>query len=235
MVEESKEVVVAQVATPEEAEIKDSVTSVERMASEITIKSDEDLQNAVDFVKTIKESAGKVTEFFKPMKDSAYKAHKSVCDREKSMLKPLQTAEKEVKEKIGCWTREQERIRAEREAEMRRMAEAESARKLEEAARLEAEGKKEEAEAALQDAQYTEDAAKNMTVMAASPKADGLSAQKAWEIVDVDSSKVPVEINGIEIRPVDTSAVMKIIKMSKGKVTIPGIAYRETTQVSVRR
>lgn len=232
---EGKEVVVAQVATPEEAEIKDSVTNVERMASEIVIKSDEDLQSAVDFVKTIKESASKVTEFFKPMKDSAYKAHKSVCDREKGMLKPLQAAEKEVKAKIGDWTREQERIRLEKEAEMRRQAEAESARKLEEAARLEAEGKNEEAEAALQDAQYTEEAAKNMTVTAAAPKASGLSTQKAWEITGVDATKVPVEINGIEIRPVDTSAVMRLIKMSKGKVVIPGITYRETTQVSVRR
>ena len=229
---EGKEVVVAQVATPEEAEIKDSVTNVERMASEIVIKSDEDLQNAVDFVKTIKESASKVTEFFKPMKDSAYKAHKSVCDREKGMLKPLQAAEKA---KIGDWTREQERIRLEKEAEMRRQAEAESVRKLEEAARLEAEGKNEEAETALQDAQYTEEAAKNMTVTAAAPKASGLSTQKAWEITGVDASKVPVEINGIEIRPVDTGAVMKLIKMSKGKAVIPGITYRETTQVSVRR
>lgn len=235
MSEESKEVVVAQVATPEEAEIKDSVTNVERMASEITIQSDGDLQKAVDFVKTIKESAGKVTEFFKPMKDSAYKAHKSVCDREKGMLKPLQAAEKEVKGKIGCWTREQERIRLEKEAEMRRTAEAESARKLEEAARLEAEGKTEEAEVALQDAQYTEEAARNMTVTAAATKADGLSTQKSWEITEVDSSKVQVEINGIEIRPVDTGALMKIIKMSKGKVVIPGITYRETTQVSIRR
>ena len=232
---ENGEVVVAQVATPEEAEIKDGVTNVERMASQITIQSDEDLQNAVDFVKTIKESASKVTEFFKPMKDNAYKAHKSICDREKNMLKPLQTAEKEVKGKIGDWTREQERIRAEKEAEMRRLAEEESARKLEEAARLDAEGKKAEAEVALQDAQFTEEAAKNMTVAAAAPKASGLSTQKAWEITNIDAAKVPVEINGIEIRPVDKSAVMKLIKMSKGKAVIPGITYRETTQVSVRR
>ena len=68
---EGKEVVVAQIATPEEAEIKDDVTNVERMAGEITIRSDEELQNAVDFVKTIKESASKVEEFFKPIKDSA--------------------------------------------------------------------------------------------------------------------------------------------------------------------
>lgn len=232
---EGKEVVVAQIATPEEAEIKDDVTNVERMANEIVIHSDEDLQKAVDFVKTIKESASKVTEFFEPMKKSAYEAHKSVCNREKDMLKPLQAAEKEVKGKIGDWTREQDRIRREKEEEMRRQAEAESARKLEEAAKLEAEGKKEEAEAALQDAQYTEEAARNMTVASAIPKVNGLSTTKAWEITDVDAAKVPIEINGIEIRPVDTGAVMKLIKMSKGKAVIPGITYKETTQVSVRR
>lgn len=232
---EVKEQVVAEIATPEEVEIQGEVTNVERIAAGIVITTDDELQNAVDFIKQIKESSSRVTDFFKPMKDSAYKAHKSICDREKEMLKPLTAAEKLVKGRIGEYTQEQERKRRELEEKLRKQAEAETARKLEEAAALEKEGKVEEMEAALMDAQYTEQASKNVSVNMTAPKASGLSTSKAWEITGIDSSKVPVEINGMEIRPVDEKAVMRLIKASKGKIAIPGITYRETTQVSVRR
>lgn len=230
-----KEKVVAEIVTPEEAQIQEEATNVERLAAEIVVNSEETLQGAVDFVKLIKESGAKVTSFFKPMKDSAYKAHKSICDREKEMLKPLNEAEKQVKQKIGAYTMEQERKRKELEEQMRRQAEAEAERKMAEAIEHEAQGNTQEAEAALMDAQFTEQAAKNVGVNMVAPKADGMSTSKAWEITGIDSSKVPVEINGMEIRPVDEKAVMRLIKASKGKIVIPGISYKETVSVSVRR
>ena len=88
-----------------------------------------------------------VTDFFKPMKDSAYQAHKAVCDREKTMLKPLQEAEKILKKSMSAYYQEQERKRRELEEKMRREAEAERERKLNEAAALEEAGKADEAEA----------------------------------------------------------------------------------------
>ena len=49
-----------------------------------------------------------MTSFFKPMKDSAYQAHKAVCDREKAMLTPLKNAEKVVKKAMGDFSGEVE-------------------------------------------------------------------------------------------------------------------------------
>ena len=62
-----------------------------------------------------------------------------------------------------------------------------------------------------------------------------MSYQKDWEITDIDLSKVPTSIAGVLIRPVDTAAVMKLIRASKGAIQIEGITYRETAKMSFRR
>ena len=67
------------------------------------------------------------------------------------------------------------------------------------------------------------------------PKVKGISQSKTWEICEseCDWSKVPVSLIGIELRPVDKAAVLRLIKMSKGQVEIPGIKFRETYTTSV--
>ena len=77
------------VATVPQAEIVDEqqlsrdVTDIEFQAESLVIQTDEDYAFAGEFGKMLKKKASQVTTFFKPMKDSAYQAHKAVCDREK--------------------------------------------------------------------------------------------------------------------------------------------------------
>lgn len=239
MSREATEEVVAKIETPvevvQEAKIQEEVSLVEVQAKEMVISTDEEYEQAAEFGKQIKEKAKVVTDFFKPMKDSAHQAHKAICDREKTMLKPLQDAEKILKKSMTTYYQEKERKRQELEEKIRREAEAERERKLEEAAALEEAGKKEEAEAALMDAQVTETvAAKAMVVMDA-PKAKGVSNSKDWEIESIDAEKVPINFAGMEIRPVDEKAIMRLIRASKGSIQIPGIRYKETVKVSIRR
>ena len=155
MSREATEAVVAKVETPaeivKEKAIQKEVSLVEIQAKEMVISSEEEYEKAAEFGKQIKEKAKVVTDFFKPLKDSAYQAHKAVCDREKTMLKPLQEAEKILKKSMSAYYQEQERKRRELEEKMRREAEAERERKLNEAAALEEAGKADEAEAALMD------------------------------------------------------------------------------------
>lgn len=72
------------------------------------------------------------------------------------------------------------------------------------------------------------------SIQAQTPKAAGVSQSKTWEIVSIDSSKVPVSFEGVEIRPVDVKAVMRLIKESKGTIQIPGVQYRDSVSISVR-
>ena len=106
MSREATEAVVAKVETPaeivKEKAIQKEVSLVEIQAKEMVISSEEEYEKAAEFGKQIKEKAKVVTDFFKPMKDSAYQAHKAVCDREKTMLKPLQEAEKNFEKEYVC-------------------------------------------------------------------------------------------------------------------------------------
>lgn len=109
------------VATVPQAEIVDEqqlsrdVTDIEFQAESLVIQTDEDYAFAGEFGKMLKKKASQVTTFFKPMKDSAYQAHKAVCDREKAMLTPLRNAEKTVKRVMSAYIAEQERKRREAE------------------------------------------------------------------------------------------------------------------------
>lgn len=232
------EEVVATIEMPaeveKEKEIKQEISTVELTAKEMVILSDADCERAAEFGKNIKKQAKVVTDFFKPMKDSAYRAHKAICDREKTMLKPLQEAEKILKCSMKNYYQEKERKRLELEAKLRREAEEERERKLNEAAELEMAGEKEAAEAALLDAQVTEEIAVNTSVIAGPVRTKGVTNTKDWEIQSIDKEKVPVVFAGMEIRPVDEKAITRLIRASKGTIQIPGVTYKESIKISVR-
>ncbi|MCQ4951053.1 hypothetical protein, partial [Bittarella massiliensis (ex Durand et al. 2017)] len=81
----------------------------------------------------------------------------------------------------------------------------------------------------------TESVATQATVIMDIPRAKGVSSGKDWEIEAIDHEKVPVNFSGVEIRPVDEKAIMRLIRASKGKIQIPGIKYKETIKMSIRR
>lgn len=219
----------------DEQQLTQEVTDIEFRAESFVIQTPEDYEAAGEFGKLLKQKAAEVTGFFKPMKDSAYQAHKAVCDREKAMLTPLKNAEKIVKKTMGDYLMEQERIRREAEEAARRAAEEERERKLKEAMALEAAGDKEGAEAAVEEAVVMDEATGYSVPAPVKPKVSGVSTSKDWEITSIDTAKVPVNFNGMELRPVDQAAVMRLIRASKGSIAIPGIAYREVAKMSFRR
>lgn len=219
----------------DEQQLSQQVTDIEYQAESFIVETEADYEAAGEFGKLLKQKTAEVTVFFKPMKDSAYQAHKAICDREKAMLSPLKNAEKIIKKTMGDYLMEQERKRREAEEAMRKAAEAEMQRKLEEAAKLESSGNQEKAEAAFEDAVVMDEAASCFSAASAKPKVSGVSTSKDWEITGIDSAAVPVVFNGMELRPVDQAAVMRLIRASKGKIEIPGITYREVAKMSFRR
>lgn len=233
------ESVIATIAVAEqsvgELELKKAVSAIEFEAEAITIKTEEDFANAGEFGRMLKRKSAEVTDFFAPMKKAAHDAHKQICDREKMMLTPLVNAEKIIKNTMGAWQQEQERIRREAEEALRRQAQEEADRKLAEAIALEQSGKKEESDAALAEAQVMANASSNITLGFDKPKAEGVSTGKDWVIESIDGGKVPVSFCGAVIRPVDEGAVMRLIRASKGSIQIPGITYKEVAKLSFRK
>lgn len=221
--------------TVAEAEMCKEVTAVEAQAGQITIVSQSDYNSAAEFGRLIKQKSSQIIDFFAPMKKAAHEAHQNICAREKEMLAPLISAEKTVKQVMGDYVMEQERRRREEEERLKRLAEAETDKKLKEAMELEACGKKEEAEAALVEADIVDSASRNVYVEAQKIKADGTSSSIDWEITAVDGNMVPVDFAGMCIRPVDTKAILKLIRASKGQIKIPGIQYKSVAKLSFRK
>ena len=217
---------------PAEEALKQETSLLEIQAEGTLVTNDEEYQSAAEFGRAIKAKANEITAFFKPMKDAAHKAHKEVCEREKKMLEPLAKAEKLVKQAMGAYVTEQERKRKEAEEAARRAAAAEAERKLADAISLEEQGREDEAAAAIEEAEVIDTVGSSLTISAAPPKVKGVTAKRDYEIVGVDGATVPINFAGIELRPVDTAAVMRLIRASKGSIQIPGITYRETTNMS---
>jgi len=208
------------------------VTDIEFQAGAITIDTEDDYKEAAQFGGLLKQRTAEVKDFWKPLKEAAHKAHAEICAREKAMLQPLSNAEKILKQTMGAYISEQERIRREAEEAARRAAQAEVERRLQEAIALEAQGKTSAADAAVEEAEIMDEMSNVVSVAAEKPKAEGVATKKDWEIESIDSSKVPVLIAGVELRPVDTSAVMRLIRSTKGQVHIPGVVYKEVAKVA---
>ncbi len=222
-------------AADEERKLSTQVSDIEFRAESIVVNDDKSYAQAADFIKEVKKMLKSVKEFFKPMKDQAHKAHAEICRRENEMTEPLANAEKILKQSMGNFAAIQERKRREEAEKARLEAERLARAKLEEAIAADEAGDDEGREMAMIDAAYAEQIASDpASIMPEPVKPKGVSHKKDWQIVSIDDDKVPTDVAGITIRPVDTAAIMRLIRSSKGKVKIDGVTYKEVVNISVR-
>ena len=223
------------VMNAEESKLGKEVSLIEQRAEAVVVASGADFEGAGLFLKQIKQAQKQVKDYWEPLRVSAKKSYDEVLAHRKEMIEPLEKAEKIVKDKVNEYSAEQEHKRREQEEAMRRLAQAEIDRHLNEAAEAEANGDAVGAEYAMAEAEMMEGVSIAGGVQHQTPKVKGISQSKTWEICEseCDWSKVPVSLIGIELRPVDKAAVLRLIKMSKGQVEIPGIKFRETYTTSV--
>lgn len=233
--EEKVVAVVEPLTSAGEDELAVEVTDIEVRAEGLVVTDDQQYTEAGEFGVLLKQKMAEVTAFFAPMKKAAHDAHKQVCDREKQMLTPLKNAESILKKSMGAYALKKEQERRVAEEAARRLAQEEADRKLEAAIAAEQSGDADAVKAAMIDAEIADSASRMVTVEPDTPKAKGVSVQKDWEITGIDLSKVPDTVAGVVIRPVDTAAVMKLIRASKGAIQIEGITYQETAKMSFRR
>jgi len=220
---------------PKEVNLQKETSALELRAEMLPVTNDREYEDAAELGNMLKTKAGEVTDFFAPMKAAAHKAHKEICDREKAMLTPLSNAERIIKQTMGAYVAEKERKRREAEEAARRAAEEETNRRLAEALALEEQGKNEAAEAAIEEAEIIDTVASSLSVSSSTPKVSGVSTKRDWEIVGIDISAVPVNFSGAELRPVDKAAIIRLIRATKGSIQIPGVTYKETTNISFSR
>lgn len=222
------------VINPAEQTLGDEVSLVEQAARSVVISNDADYEAAAEITRKVKQTQKKVDEYWEPLRASTYKAYKDVMGKKKQMTDPLEKAEKILKTKIGAYAAQKERERRAAEEAARKAAQEEMDRKLAEAAAAEKAGDTIGAEMAMAEAEIMDDAAASIIIGAKAPKVEGMSTTKTWVIKNIDPSKVPIDIAGVVIRPVDEKAVLALIRATKGAVKIPGVEYEEAVSVSIR-
>lgn len=215
-----------------ENEQKSSALKILEQAQFLTINSPTDYDGAAEFTKQVKTLSKQIKDYWGPLKKSARASWQSLVDREKELLTPLDQAETEVKKKMAAYQKKvQEEERAARLlAEKLKREEAE--RLLAEAEKAAEQGNEMESEILFAQAEIIETSQPAVQMQA--PKATGVSTRTLYRARIIDETKVPVEVAGVVIRPVDLPAINKLAQASKGKVQIPGIEIYEEQSVAVR-
>ena len=215
-----------------ENEQKSSAIKIHEQAKMLTINTPTDYDGAAEFTKQVKSLSKRIKNYWEPLKKSARASWQSLVDREKELLTPLEQAETEVKKKMAAYQRKvQEEERAARLL-AEKLKREESERLLQQATEAAEKGNEMESEILLAQAEIIETTKPVIQMQA--PTARGISTRTMYKAKIVDESKVPVEVAGVTIRPVDISAINKLAQASKGKLQIPGIEIYTEDSVSVR-
>lgn len=197
----------------------------------LIVVEDNDAMDVADRAKDdIKAMVKTVDEFFKPMADKAFQAHRAITSKWNEVKNPLLEADKYLTAQVKGYLRKCEEIRL---AEERRLAEiarkAEEERRLIEAEIAEKEGNHEEAEAIIQEPIYVPPP----VVESTAPKADGRKYRTLPRARVIDKMKV---IKAVAMNPglqdlldINISVANQKAK-SFGKTldsAIPGLQYYE--------
>jgi len=217
--------------------IRAEVAPVVAQAGAVVVKTAEQYAGAADFLKAIKGAQKRVTDHFGPMKAAAHAAWKTITGKEAETMAPLTEAEALVKQRMLCYSNEQDRLRraeqARLQAEADAAAERERARLEKEAARLKT---PELREARLEQAAAVQ--APAVILAPAVPKVAGQSIRKTWRAVLTDPHAAVKAITQwpdwaayIDVRQGELD---RFAARTRGQVAVPGVEFREETGLSSR-
>lgn len=195
--------------------VKENITTVVTMMKAMTVQTDQQVKEASEFLRKIKQSEKVVHEVLDPQVKSLYEPYKAKTDERKGYLDQLSKAEKEVKRMIGDYQTKQRQIR---EEQARKEREAEEERRL----------------AAAIDTGHEEVLDKPVT--SAKPpepeKLEGVYTTTVWKWEVVDKSKI-----NATFLAVDEKAVNALVRSKKDEAAAllgPGIRIYSEEQVRAR-
>lgn len=221
--------------TISKTELQTRISAIVQQAHDILVESDTDVQTATEMTRAIKTMGKTIADAYEPMRVEAKAAYDAVLKERNGYTKPLDEAESALKGKILEYDAMKRKKAEEESANLRAMAAEEAAKKAAEAESAEANGDFIGAEMARLEADALQATAENASIVSRDAVADGMSRRRSsYKLTSIDLSKVPVEMMGAVIRPVDEKAVIALIKASNGKIQIPGIEYEEVFSVVIR-
>lgn len=217
-------------AQVKEVQFEQQALSWPQKAKAITVRDQPSYNAAAELLISIATLKKEIIDHHKPIKETAFAAHKAAVAAEKRLLDPLAEAETIIKRGIGLFEQEQERIRL----EAQRKAE-EEARRLEEEARLKLAVQAEEMGATPETVQEIIETPMPMQAPVIAPafqRAAGIGASRKpvykWRVVD--EKQIPREYLMI-----DQVKINGIVRAMGKATSIAGIQiYEDVPNISVR-
>jgi hypothetical protein len=220
--------------------VESEALAVVSEARQLTVTNPEEYKTAAAELRTIAQHVQRIRDWFKPLKESAHRAHQELCQREKQALDELITVERWLKQQLGTYAQreeqpriaEQNRLQAERDAEARAIAQkqAEDAQ-MSLAEELHAAGDTEGAEAVLcQDVQPSPTFVAPVILPKAVPQVEGIGGRTVWKFRITDPTKVPREY-----LMVDEAKIGGVVRAMKDMTRIAGVEVYPEQVVSARR
>lgn len=184
----------------------------------------------------IKPMRKRWADFWEGMREPAYRAYQAIMDKKTAGDRPLEIAERQIKNEISKWEFEQSRIRE--EAQRKAQAEAEEAARVEQAKQAEF------AEMAGAAPEEVEAIASAPVVVVAAPvmptfeKVSGISTRSKWvavvtnlKLLAAGVGKGQVPVNYIEA---NQSALNARAAADKSTLSLPGVVAREEKIIAGR-
>ena len=189
-------------------ELTSKTNELEKMALEIVVSNDQELNGAGLFLTTLKALADEIKSTFKEPKEAAHKTHKAILAAEKKHLEPVERIDLNVRAKVSAYMIAREAIERKKQDDA----------KLAMAQTLEKAGQGEMAMAVMDT---------NTTVE--KPKLDGISTSKRYKFNVINRKAVPVEYYTL-----DMVKIGKVVRDKGMDANIPGIEVIEEVGLTVR-
>lgn len=220
--------------------LEKEISPISRYAVALTIRCHDEFVSAAESLKEIKRRDAKIDEIFDPIRDAQHKAWKITCETISFLKTPLRLAETIIKKKCAAWD-DQERKKREEEARLAEAKRLEAERKEKE--KLEARAKKAEESGRLEKAEALREKKEAVAVLPiftppAPPKVQGAIFKKIWKaevtnmsdlLLSISQGKAPANL--IEI---NQSALNAFARGVKNTLSVPGLKFYETTDMSMR-
>lgn len=192
----------------------------------LVIKDADSYRRAGEISLLLKDIQKKIKDYFKPLKDQAYKAWQAVVQKEKDELAKIIPLDEKLAREMTAYQMEQNRIRYEKQKELEeKLRKEEEEKRLAMAEALAKMGHEKEAEQILEQPVSIP----QVKVEAEVPQVNGVSYRTDWDFEIVDESLIPRQF-----LMVNDKAIRAFVRATKGQQEIPGVRIF-AKQVLVRK
>lgn len=217
-------------------DLEEQVQMIKSTSEGIVISNEEELQNATDFMKEIKEKQKVVKDFYEPMVKATKESYDKIKAERDRLLKPLKETETDIRGLMNEYNNkmlqlkkaEEERIRKEKEKQERELKELQ--KDIEEG---NTENIQEKMEKVMNDTTLPE---KTVEI----PKVQGMATRTTYKIEITDIEKMPTTLNNVplvELSKIGKEYLLKEYKIQKAlgkEFKVSGIEIKEEVTTVIR-